>query len=303
MRVATLLPSATEIVCALGYEDRLVGVSHSCALPEYAAAVPAMTSTHVPYQDDSQAIDSYVREHLGSHEALYDLHIDRLREVRPDVIISQALCDVCAVASGDVLAAVAELPGSPALIDLTPNTLGDVFDDIRRVGDALGCGDAAAEILRSLEERRDRIAAQTAAVAENDRPQVAFLEWLLPPFSGGHWNPELVELAGGINLLGEHGLPSTTLDWAEIIAAAPDLVFVACCGFDIPRALADVESLAGDRDWLVLRQHARRGVFVSNGNAWFASPGPRLIDGLEILAQVFHPDLFGEPSIDRCRRA
>ncbi len=302
MRIATLLPSATEIVCALGLEDSLVGVSHSCAYPEAAKKLPAMTSTHVPYERDSQTIDAYVREHLGSHEALYDLHIDRLKAARPDVIISQALCDVCAVASGDVLDAVQGLPGSPELIDLTPKTLEDVFDDIERVGYRLGHGARARAIVAQLRERRQRVADRTEGLDPEERPRVVFLEWLLPPFNGGHWNPELVNIAGGIDLIGARGEPSSTQDWPSILALAPDLVFVACCGFDIPRAMQDVQALAETAEWKTLLAGASRGAFVTDGHAYFASPGPRLIDGLEIMAKAFHPDLFGEPSPDRCLR-
>ena len=302
MRIATLLPSATEIVCALGLEDQLVGVSHSCSCPESVGSLPRLTSTHVPFRENSQTIDEYVRKHLGSHEALYDLHIERLREARPDVILSQALCDVCAVASGDVAEAVAGLPGSPEVIDLTPNTLGDVFDDIRRVGARLGCETAASALLDEMAERRQRISDRTAGIDVAERPRVAFLEWLLPPFNGGHWNPELVRLAGGIDLLGAGGEPSSTQSWPDIEALEPDLLFIACCGFDIPRAMQDVDALEHDVHWVRLRQNARRGVCVSDGHAYFSSPGPPLIDGLELMAQTFHPQLFGEPDPARCRR-
>jgi len=302
VRIATLLPSATEIVCALGLEDRLVGVSHSCSFPASVGRLPQMTSTRVPFREDSGAIDDYVREHLGSHEALYDLHVERLREARPDVILSQALCDVCAVASGDVAEAVAGLPGPPEVIDLTPNTLDDVFDDIRRVGARLGCETAASALLADLAERRQRISDRAAGIDPSERPRVAFLEWLLPPFSGGHWNPELVRLAGGIDLLGASGQPSSTRSWPDIEALQPDLIFIACCGFDIPRAMQDVDALENNVHWTELRRGAGRGICVSDGQAYFSSPGPRLVEGLEIMARAFHPGVFGEPDPLRCRR-
>ena len=189
VRVVTLLPSATEIVCALGLDERLVGVSHSCSYPPKVLDLPVMTSTHVPYTKSSEVIDAYVRDHLTGHEALYDLDIQRLSDARPDVVVSQALCDVCAVSTGDVLEAIHSLPTAPTLIDLEPNTLADVFDDIVRVGKRLEAGDAAAKLVADLGARRDVVAARTASVPLSSRPRVAFLEWLYPPFNGGHWNP------------------------------------------------------------------------------------------------------------------
>ena len=205
MRIVTLLPSATEIVCALGLREHLVGVSHSCNFPQDVMVLPAVTSTRVPYQESSQVIDDYVREHLTGHEALYDLDMERLAELRPDFIISQTLCDVCAVSTGDVVKAIESLPSKPALIDLNPNTLDDVFNDVQNVGLQLGIEAEANAALLDLRERRDAIAARSATIPFSQRPTVAFLEWIFPPFNGGHWNPELVNLAGGVDLLGAPG--------------------------------------------------------------------------------------------------
>lgn len=300
MRVVTLLPSATEIVCALGLEDHLVGVSHSCNFPTRVLDLPVMTSTHVPYTDSSEAIDSYVREHLSGHEALYDLDMDRLRDARPDVVISQALCDVCAVATGDVLEAIDSLPSTPTLIDLEPNTLADVFDDILRVGQQLEAGESAERLVADLRTRRDSIAARTATVPKSERPRVAFLEWLYPPFNGGHWNPEMVELAGGIDLLGAPGKPSTTQKWETIVRAEPDVMFIACCGFRVERALEDVQKVSQTDAWQQLPAVKNGRVYVTDGNAYFSSPGPRLIDGLEIMAHALHPQLHVRPPVGAC---
>ena len=290
MRIATLLPSATEIVCAIGLGDKLVGISHSCDYPESIAHLPRLTSTRVPYQSDSVTIDGFVREHLEGQDALYDLDLDALEAARPDVIVSQALCDVCAVATGDVEAAVCGLPGSPTLVDLTPNTLDEVFDDIRRVGETLDASSAADVLVASLVKRRDRVANVSRTIAEADKPRVAFLEWLIPPFNGGHWNPELVELAGGINLLGTAGDASTTLSWPMIVDQQPDVLFIACCGFDVERAMQDVALMQAEPFWQDIPAVRDRCVYVSDGNAYFSCPSPRLVDGLEIMAHALHSD-------------
>ncbi len=295
MRVVTLLPSATEIVCALGLDEHLVGVSHSCSYPPKVLDLPVMTSTHVPYTKSSEVIDAYVRDHLTGHEALYDLDIQRLSDARPDVVVSQALCDVCAVSTGDVLEAIHSLPTAPTLIDLEPNTLADVFDDIVRVGKRLEAGDAAAKLVADLGARRDVVAARTASVPLSSRPRVAFLEWLYPPFNGGHWNPELVELAGGIDLLGAPGKPSSTQDWETVVGTEPDALFVACCGFDIERALEDVQKISQTDAWRQLPAVRNGRVYVADG-AYYSCPGPRLIDGLETMAHALHPTIHNEPS-------
>ncbi len=291
MRIVTLLPSATEIVCALDLRDQLVGVSHSCNFPEDVAGLPVMTCTHVPCEKSSAEIDSYVRDHLTGHEALYDLDLDALRDAAPDVIVSQTLCDVCAVSTGDVLQALHDLPSKPELVDLEPNTLDDVFADILRVGEVLGVSDRARDIVDDLVTRRSSAAARTATIPPDDRPRVAFLEWLEPPFNGGHWNPELVELAGGIDLLGAPGKPSSTQSWDDVVTRDPDVVFIACCGFRVERALEDVAEVSRRDEWQQLRAVREGRVYVSDGDAYFSCPGPRLVDGMEIMAHALHPEV------------
>lgn len=290
MNVVTLLPSATEIVHALGMEESLVGVSHSCDYPGSIQDLPRVTSTRVPYTESSEVIDDFVRDHLAGTDALYELDMEALQAVAPDVIISQALCDVCAVSTGDVLAALDSLPSNPELIDIEPNTLNDVFDDCRRVGRALGVAKNATQLDRALRQRRFAVAEKTALIPMSDRPKVAFLEWLVPPFNGGHWNPELVALAGGIDVLGAPAKPSSTLDWDQVIAAQPDVVFIACCGFSQERALEDVRQIESENYWRQLPAVQNGRVYITDGNAYFARPGPRLLDGLEIMAHALHPD-------------
>ena len=259
-----------------------------------------MTSTRVPYTESSEAIDSYVRQHLSGHQALYDLDMDRLRDARPDVVVSQALCDVCAVATGDVLEAIHSLPSTPTLIDLEPHTLADVLDDILRLGQQLQAGESAERLVADLRTRRDSIAARTATIPISERPRVAFLEWLYPPFNGGHWNPEMVELAGGIDLLGAPGKPSSTQKWESIVDAEPDVLFIACCGFRVERTLEDVQKISQTDAWQRLPAVKNGRVYVTDGNAYFSSPGPRLIDGLEIMAHALHPQLHVRPPVGAC---
>lgn len=291
MRIVTLLPSATEIVCALGLRENLVGVSHSCNFPENVTDLPMVTSTHVPYQESSEVIDEYVREHLTGHEALYDLDMEQLVALRPDFIISQTLCDVCAVSTGDVMKAIESLPTKPTLVDLNPNTLDDVFDDVRNVGERLGIKADDNVALRDLIARRQAVTDRSTSIPESAKPGVVFLEWLYPPFNGGHWNPELVEIAGGVDLLGNPGKASTTLDWHEVLAKKPDVLFIACCGFRVERALLDVEMISQTDEWQQLPAVQNGRVHVTDGNAYFSCPGPRLIDGLEIMAHALHPEV------------
>jgi iron complex transport system substrate-binding protein len=260
-----------------------------------------MTSTHVPCQEPSDVIDSYVREHLGNHEALYDLDVAQLADASPDVVVSQALCDVCAVATGDVVSAIQALPSRPALVDLEPNTLDEVLEDVLRVGSALEARDEARQLVTELTRRRDEVANRTATIAQGQRPRVAFLEWLIPPFNGGHWNPELVELAGGVDLLGAPGQPSSTQDWDTIVEAQPDVIFIACCGFDTERTMEDIAELSKTDAWQGLPA-ARDGlIFVADGD-YFSCPGPRLLDGLDILAHALHPTAHPAPSSGAARQ-
>lgn len=291
MNIVTLLPSATEIVCALGLEKHLVGVSHSCGYPPGVKNLPSMTSTSVPYTEPSDVIDSYVRDHLTGNEALYELDLSALESARPDFIVSQALCDVCAVSTGDVAVALDALSSRPQIIDLEPNTLDEVFADCKRVGEALGFESATRDLFNQLNARRTTVSARSAAIPINERPRVAYLEWLLPPFNGGHWNPELVELAGGIDVLGAHGKPSSTITWDQVIESKPDVLFIACCGFSSERALEDVIELQTGDEWQQMQAIVNARVLLADGNDFFSRPGPRLVDGLEIMAHALHPDV------------
>ncbi|MEM1091108.1 MAG: cobalamin-binding protein [Pseudomonadota bacterium] len=292
MRVATLLPSATDMVLALGHEDDLVGVSHSCDLPANVKPLRRLTATVVPSERSSETIDTFVRDHLNTNTALYELDIPALEKAAPDVIVSQGLCDVCAVATGDVEEAIASLPGKPTLVDLNPNNLDDIFTDLRRLGDVLGSTDRATELEASLRQRVAQVAEQSRRITGPSRPKVAFLEWLKPLFNAGHWNPELVELAGATEVLGRPGLPSQTTDIEQLVAADPDILMIACCGYRVPETLADLRAMDEIPEWRNLRAVSGGRVFVADGQDYFARPSPSVVDALERLAVTLHPTDF-----------
>ncbi|MEM9529988.1 MAG: cobalamin-binding protein [Pseudomonadota bacterium] len=295
MRIVTLLPSATDLVLALGQGDNLVGISHSCDGPALLDGLPRLTSTSVP-QGDSQVIDDYVRDHLETHSALYQLDLEGLEAAKPDVVLSQGLCEVCAVATGDVVEAVQGLSSRPQLVDLNPFRLEDIFDDLAKLGEVLGCADHAAAVVQTLKLRVQRVAAITKDLP---RRRVAFLEWLMPLFNGGHWNPELVQLAGGEDLTGSLGQPSSTLSWEQLEAADAELLLVACCGYRVPRTREDLEALGREARWNQLRAVRDGQVFMADGQAYFARPGPSVVEALERLAATLHPDHFSAEPFER----
>ncbi len=293
MRIVSLLPSATEIVCELGFGDALVGVTHECDHPPFVAGLPKVTRTLIPHDADSREIDVLVRERLKTQRALYTLDLPTLERLAPDLIVTQALCDVCAVAEAEVTAAACSLPGRPRVVNLEPMSLGDVFDTLREVGRVAGVPDRAEAAVADLRRRVDAVAARSERVA--DRPRVLLLEWLDPPFSCGHWSPELVRLAGGDEVIGRAGHPSRTLTWDEVLAARPDAIVVACCGFSLDRTLIDVPGLVARPGWADLPAVRAGRVYVTDGNAYFSRSGPRLVDSLEILAHALHPGVHPLP--------
>jgi len=294
MRIVSLLPSATEIVCGLGLEENLVGVTHECDFPPFVRQLPKATRTLIPKDAGSEEIDRLVRARLSTQKALYSLDLDTLEELRPDLIVTQALCDVCAVAEEEVQAAACRLPGRPRVVNLEPQTLSQVFDAVRQVAQAAGVAARGEEVVRALEARVEAVVARTAGVRRP--PRVALLEWLAPPFSCGHWNPELVRLAGGEETLGCEGRPSRTLTWDEVVDAGPEVVFVSCCGFDLERTLVDVDALHGLAHWSALPACRAGRVYVADGSQYFSRPGPRLVDSLEILAHALHPEIHSLPA-------
>lgn len=288
-RIVSLLPSATEIICALGLRDRLVGVSHECDWPADVDRLPAVTRSRIPAGLPSSAIDQLVRDQLAGERALYHLDLPLLERLAPDLLVTQALCDVCAVAADEVDAAACALPGRPRVLNLEPMSLADVFATLRLVGAAAGVAATAARVIAVLEDRIERV---RSGVHGRPAPRVAFLEWVDPPFNGGHWTPELVALAGGVDVFGAAGQPSRTRSLAEIAALAPDVIVIGCCGFGVERAAADLPALAGRAEWQALPAVRAGRAFLTDGNQFFNRPGPRLVDSLEILARALHPGLL-----------
>src|SRR5574341_234321 len=292
MRIVSLLPSATEMICALGLGDQLVGVTHECDYPPTVLQLPKVTRTLIPNEATSGEIDRLVREQLKTTRALYTLNLPLLKELQPDLIVTQSLCDVCAVAQDDVQAALSQLPGKPRVINLEPQSLSDVFAAMRQV--ALAAGVSAERTIQSLTARVEAIATRSATLPH--RPRVALLEWLDPPFSCGHWSPQLVRLAGGIEGLGQEGRPSRTVRWDEVMTWQPEVVFVACCGLNAARTLQDLSLVQSIPGWQDLPAVRAGRVYVTDGSQYFSRPGPRLVDSLEIIAHVLHPAVHPLPT-------
>jgi iron complex transport system substrate-binding protein len=282
MRIASLVPSATETLFALGLGPDVVGVTHECDYPPEARDLPHLTRTVIPEGLSTAEIDAAVRERTQSGEHLYELDAERLRELEPDLIVTQALCEVCAVSFDDVRAVAEEMPTSPLVVALDPMTIGEVLADVRRLAEATDDEGAADDLLDDAADRIDAVRARL----EGAHPRtVVALEWLAPPYVGGHWIPQMIEMAGGLDLLGLPGERSRQAAWDEVAAAHPDVVVVMPCGLG-PRAAAD-EAL--DHHAQLMELGAERVVAV-DASAYFSRPSPRLVDGLEILAHAIHPD-------------
>ncbi len=293
-RIVSLLPSATEIVCALGAADQLVGISHECDFPEAIRDRAVLTLSRIDSSGSSLAIDLAVRGVIANALSIYSVDDTRLAELAPDVIVTQDLCEVCAVSLDDVRAAVARLAHREDLriISLRPTRLGDVLSDVERVAEGLGCPERGRAVRAGLQLRIDAIAqrADRAAVGGH-RPRVVSLEWMEPLMIGGTWMPELVELAGGHAVGATAGAPAPTITTTELAALTPDIVIVKPCGFSLARALEERALI--ERDILGNLAPGAR-VYVTDGNAYFNRPGPRLVESLEIMAACVHPEEFAD---------
>ena len=296
MRIVSLLPSATELVCGLGLRQQLVGVSHECDYPNSVIGLPVLTSSRIPEGLDSGSIDHLVIEQLKSDQALYDLNINVLTSLRPDLIVTQALCDVCAVSGNDVARAVGGLPNNPDVINLEPNCLTDVLDTVELLAEAANCVKQGQIYLRELRYRISQVNNKSSVINRSDKPRVALLDWLDPIFDGGHWSPEIIELAGGIACFGNKREPSQRRSWNDLIQAKPDIIFIALCGFNVERSMQDVEDFFSSQEFSVLRDQVGSKIFLVDGNAYFSRPGPRLVDALEIMANAIHPLIHKLPS-------
>ncbi len=300
MRVVSLLPAATEIVAALGRADDLVAVSHECDFPPEVAAKPRATRCDIHGNRlPSAEIDAWVRARLHDAGTLYTMDESLLRTLAPDVILTQKLCDVCAVGWDSVTAFAATLPGPPTVVNLEPMRLGDVFQDVLNVGVALDARETAARLVGALQARVNAVTRRTGSLV---RRRCVLLEWIDPPYRCGHWGPDLVAAAGGVELLGVAGTNAAAVPWESVRDARPDVVVVACCGFDVARTLADVPILRELPGWSELPAVRRGDVWVLDGSAYVSRPGPRLADTVELLAQCLHPETFGEPPADAAVR-
>ena len=291
LRIVSLLPSATEIICALGLERQLVAVTHECDYPAAVLRKPHITRSRLPLNLSSHDIDLAVRSQLDSDaHSLYSIDRQLLAELGPDLIITQKLCEVCAVSYDEVLEAVRSLPRQPVVMNLEPMSLAEVLSDIERVGEVAGHPDRARELVASLQRRVDAV---TSAVGEaTSVPRVGFLEWIDPLFCAGHWNPELIALAGGVDGLGRLHQPSVRIEWEKVVAFAPEVLLISCCGFSAERAsqdLAVLEAMPGFGNLPCVRSGR---IHVVDGAAYFSRPGPRLVDSLELLAHLVHPEVF-----------
>jgi iron complex transport system substrate-binding protein len=286
VRIVSLVPHATELLFALGLGPQLVGVTHECDHPPAASELERVTRDALPAGLSSAEIDSQVRERTLRGDSIYELDREALADLSPDLIVTQALCPVCAVAYEDVAALAEELPSRPRVIALDPSTLGETLGDVRTVAQATGRRDRGVELVRDAAARIDRV---KLAVRAQRPPRVAALEWLDPVYVAGHWTPQLIEYAGGEDVLGFPGEPSQTASWEAVAGAGPEVVVVMPCGYHAPRAHEEALEHAGE-----LAALGARRVVAVDASAYFSRPGPRLIDGLELLAHVLHPARFPE---------
>ena len=281
MRIVSLVPHATELLYALACGDELIAVTHECDHPPAARELPALTRDALPRDLDAAGIDAAVRERVAAGESIYELDTAKLAELEPDLIVTQALCPVCAVSYDDVKAIAARLPSHPRVIALDPHTIGESLADVRTIAQATGRRDEGIALIARAAGRIDRV---RLAVRGARRRSVVALEWLHPPFVAGHWTPQLIEYAGGIDLLGSPGEASVEVDWETVATAEPEVVIVMPCGYDAPQALAQAREHA-DR----LAELGAARIVAVDASAYFSRPGPRLVDGLELLAHILHP--------------
>jgi iron complex transport system substrate-binding protein len=289
-RIVSLIASATEIVCALGFENQLVGRSHECDYPPGVLAYPACSAAKIDVRGTSRQIDDRVKSVLQSAASVYWVNAELLNQLEPTVVITQTQCEVCAVSLKDVEKAVCKLVSSrPALVALEPNCLNDVWNDIRRVAVTLEVPQRGEELIDTLNIRMVEVARQTLGQTSR-RPTIACIEWIDPLMAAGNWVPELVEIAGGKNLFGEAGKHSPWMTWDQLVAADPEVIAVMPCGFDIPRTQSEMAVLTENSSWSRLRAVREGRVYLTDGNQYFNRPGPRLVESAEILAELLHPE-------------
>ncbi len=295
MKIVSLLPSATEILCSIGLEDSIVGITHECDFPPQIAGKPALTSSKINHETmTSKEIDHAVRTQLDGHGSIYGLDTKLLEELKPDLIITQELCDVCAVNYKTVLKAAKIYVSDAHVVSLEPNTIEDIFDNIRTVGEFTGTTLKADDVVNKLEARLEILRQKTAKIEQ--KPSVFMLEWLEPPFAPGHWVPEQVEIAGGIPLLGKPGERSVATTYDAIRESNPDVMVLIPCGYYSIDIVRQLENTLFPANWKEMAAVKNSEVWALDATSYFSRPGPRVVDGAEILAKIIHPSLFGKPT-------
>lgn len=291
MRIVSLLPSATEILYALGLGDSVAGVTHECDFPPAAATKPPLIMPRVDPHAAPAEIDRQVSELVQRGESIYAVDAELLASLAPDLIVTQDLCHVCAASPDDLATALTRLPSQPRVLTLTPHSLDDVWQDIIRVGDATGTGREAQTLAMELKAKAQTI--ESVIKGTEQRPRVLCLEWLDPFYVGGHWVPEMVSKAGGDDVLGRAGQPSFKVSAEEIAESNADLILVALCGYDAARNAAEFKRTQLPQSWRNLPALRNHQIFAVDANGYFSRPGPRLADGLQLLAHLIHPECYG----------
>jgi iron complex transport system substrate-binding protein len=298
-RIVSFLPSATEMACALGLGDRLMGITHECDYPPQAKANPIVLRNFLPVERMAQSeIDAAVAERLRSGLSLYTVDEEMMREIAPDLILTQNLCQVCAPSGNEISQLLNVLPGKPEILWLTPQSLDGIFENLRELGDATGRLREAEEWIGRGRARLDAIAAITRGIAY--RPRVFCLEWMDPVYCSGHWVPEMVRIAGGVDSLAREGADSVRIAWKDVLDWAPEILIVMPCGFDLAKTAAEAQMLPAFAGWGDISAVRAGRVYAVDAHAYFARPGPRVIEGTELLAHLIHPDLFawnGPPAL------
>ncbi len=301
MRIVSLLPSSTEIVCALGLEDELAGITHECDYPSSVAGKPRLTASRISHESmTSVEIDHAVRSQLDGHGSIYDLDEARLRDLKPDLILTQELCEVCAVSYKTVERAARAFEADVKVVSLEPNTIEDILANIRLVGELTNRAPKADELITALAARLEVVRSKTDAITT--RPRTLMLEWLEPPFAPGHWVPEQVALAGGDHAFGQAGQRSVTTNADEIRAYSPEVIVLIPCGYYKEDILRQLPNTSLPEGWNELPAVKAGQVWATDATSYFSRPGPRVVDGVEILAKILHPDIFGSPTDDEAIR-
>ncbi len=306
LRIASLLPSSTEIVCALGLEENLVGITHECDFPTSIMDRPHLTASRISHETmSSKEIDHAVRSQLDGHGSIYDLDEKLLQELNPDIILTQELCDVCAVSYKTVQKAAKMYVADAKVVSLEPNTIEDIFENIKTIAELCEVPNRGNEVVNALQKRLDNIRQKInhkSQIENRNSPNIFMLEWLEPPFSPGHWVPEQVEIAGGNCLMGKKGEKSVTTTYEEIYESKPEIMVLVPCGYYTKDILRQLENTYFPESWKGIPAIQNGNIWALDATSYFSRPAPRVVDGAEILAKIFHADIFGEPTKEEAIR-